>query len=88
MNANEPPFGSSKGCDSYHDVTTGPSCGEFCSHNYTPMSQLILNSIVTAFEQLKDDVHIALHTQIGNTSQLEQRITACSQLLLHINRVG
>jgi len=52
------------------------------------MSQLILESIATAFEQLKDDVHIAMHTQIGNSSQLEQRITACSRLLLHVNQVG
>ena len=53
-----------------------------------PMSQLILESIATAFEQLKDDVHIAMHTQIGDSSQLEQRITACSRLLLHVNQVG
>ncbi len=52
------------------------------------MSEMILESIATAFEQLKDDVHIALHTQIGDSSQLDQRITACSRLLLHINQVS
>ena len=51
------------------------------------MSQLVLDTIAVAFGQLKDDVHVALHTQLGDSNQLEQRIDACSRLLLQVNQV-
>lgn len=47
----------------------------------------ILITIATAFNHLKDNVHSALLTQLGDTAQLEQRIQACSRLLLQINQV-
>ena len=52
------------------------------------MSQMILETIVIAFEHLKNDVHVALHTQLGDSNQLEQRIDACSRLLLQVNQVS
>ena len=48
---------------------------------------VILDSIATAFNRLKDDVRIALHTQIGDAAQLEERIRACSRLLVQVNQV-
>ena len=47
----------------------------------------ILITIATAFNHLKDNVHSALLTQLGDTAQLEQRIQACSRLSLQINQV-
>jgi len=52
------------------------------------MSQMILEMIVITFERLKNDVHVALHTQLGDSNQLEQRIDACSRLLLQVNQVS
>jgi len=51
------------------------------------MAQVILNTIATAFDLLKNDVHAALHTQIGDSAQLQERIHACTQLLLQANQV-
>jgi len=48
----------------------------------------ILITIATAFNHLKDDVNSALLTQLGDSAQLEQRIRACSRLLLQINQVS
>ena len=47
----------------------------------------ILITIATAFDHLKDSVHSALLTQLGDTAQLEQQIQACSRLSLQINQV-
>ena len=51
------------------------------------MSQMILDTIAAAFNHLKEDVRVALQTQLGDAAQLEQRIQACSRLLLQINQV-
>ena len=51
------------------------------------MAQVILDTIATAFNHLKDDVRVALHTQLGDSAQLDQRIQACSRLLVHTNQV-
>ena len=48
----------------------------------------ILATIATAFNHLKDDVHTALHTQLGDAGQLQQQIQACSRLMLQISQVG
>ena len=48
----------------------------------------ILVTIAAAFNHLKDDVHTALLTQLGDEAQLQQRIQACSHLLLQISQVG
>lgn len=50
--------------------------------------QTLLSTIAAAFNLLKDDVHVALHTQLGDVGQLEQRIQACSRLSLQINQVN
>lgn len=51
------------------------------------MSDTILLTLATAFNHLKDDVHIALRTQLGDVAQIDLRIQACSRLLLQINQV-
>jgi len=51
------------------------------------MAQVMLDTITTAFNHLKDNVKIALRTQLGDSEQLDQRIQACSRLLLHTNQV-
>jgi hypothetical protein len=48
----------------------------------------ILATIAAAFNHLKDDVHTALLTQLGDATQLQQRIQACSRLMLQISEVG
>jgi hypothetical protein len=48
----------------------------------------ILITIATAFNHLKDDVHSALLTQLGDVAQLDQRIRACSRLSMQINQVS
>jgi hypothetical protein len=48
----------------------------------------ILSTIAAAFNHLKDDVHTALLTQLGDAAQLQQRIQACSRLMLQISQVG
>lgn len=48
----------------------------------------ILATIAAAFNHLKDDVHTALLTQLGDAAQLQQRIQACSRLMLQISQVG
>jgi hypothetical protein len=50
-------------------------------------TQTILDSIATAFEQLSNDVKTALRTQLGDSTQLEERIQACSRLLVQVNQV-
>lgn len=52
------------------------------------MSHTILITIATAFNHLKNDVRIALQTQLGDIGQLEQRIQACSRLLIQINQAS
>jgi len=54
----------------------------------TMATQTILDSIVSAFEHLSNDVKIALRTQLGDSAQLEERIQACSRLLVQINQVS
>ncbi|KAJ3502998.1 hypothetical protein NLJ89_g8633 [Agrocybe chaxingu] len=50
------------------------------------MDDTVLATIACAFAYLKDDVHVALHTQLGDAAQLDQRIQACSRLQLQINQ--
>jgi len=50
-------------------------------------TQTILDNIATAFEHLSNDVKNALRTQLGDSAQLEERIRACSRLLVQINQV-
>lgn len=47
---------------------------------------MVLVTIADAFNHLKDEVHIALHTQLGDIGQLDLRIQACSRLLVNINQ--
>ena len=48
---------------------------------------IILNTIAAAFNLLKDDIHTVLLTQLSDAAQLEQRIQACTGVMLQINQV-
>ena len=50
-------------------------------------TQTILDNIAIAFEHLSNGVKNALRTQLGDSAQLEERIQACSRLLVQINQV-
>lgn len=44
-------------------------------------------TIALAFEHLKNDVHIAVRTQVGDAARLDQHITLCNDLEMHIENV-
>jgi hypothetical protein len=50
--------------------------------NYLPFA-----TIAAAFVLLKDNVHVALHTQLGDAAQLQAQINECGQLLVQITQV-
>jgi hypothetical protein len=48
---------------------------------------LPLATITLAFEHLKNDVRIAMNTQLGDVARLEDQIVMCSNLQGHIQQV-
>jgi hypothetical protein len=49
---------------------------------------LPLQNIILAFNQLKDDVHVALLTQLGDAPRLQLHVEACQQLQNDIDSVS
>jgi len=52
--------------------STGLSDSLLDDINMAQVHTTILATIAAAFNHLKDDVHTALHTQLGDAGQLEQ----------------
>lgn len=53
-----------------------------CSMNSLPQQTIAL-----AFEHLKNEVHVAVRTQVGDTARLDQHIAVCNDLEVHIQNV-
>lgn len=51
------------------------------------VNSLPQQTITLAFEHLKNDVHIAVHTQVGDTARLNQHLAVCDELEIHIQNV-
>lgn len=47
----------------------------------------ILVAIAQAFDELKEDVYVALRTQLGDINQLDNRIAACIHFVKEIGKV-
>jgi hypothetical protein len=48
---------------------------------------LPLTTIINAFDCLKYDTHVALHTQLGDAACIEEQIRICAKLQTYITQV-